>query len=292
MKEAQAYCQEEYVDYSLYSALATRERQSERSKVLRDMAEMERRHYSFWSRYAGGYEPHLSRWQLIGVLLLRRLFGLVFTMKFLERHERRVIESYRRFAQALEGQEREELEGIIREEEEHERYFMSQVDEGAVRYLSFVILGLADAIVEITGVHAGFLGVTSSTLIAGIAGLIVGFSAAVAMASAAYLQARQQKGISPQSSAGATGISYLGAAVAMALPYFLTHDMLLAFSASVTVAIALVAFFTFYGNVLADRPFAREFLISVGLTLGTAFGSFLFGDVLGTAFGLRGIIPS
>jgi VIT1/CCC1 family predicted Fe2+/Mn2+ transporter len=290
-REARLYCRDEFVDYSLYTALSLRERQEERRRVLQQMAEMERRHYAFWSRYAGGFEPKVGRWQLALVMLLRRLLGLTFIMKFLERHERQVIEAYRRFADSLAQEERRELEEIIREEEEHERYFMGQVDEGVARYLSFVILGLADAIVEITGVHAGFLGVTASTLIAGIAGLIVGFSAAVAMAAAAYLQARQQKGASPRSSALATGSSYWGAAVAMALPYFLTHNMLAAFTASVLVAIALVAFFTFYGNVLAERPFAKEFAVSVALTLGTAFGSFLFGDLLGSTFGLRGLLP-
>jgi VIT1/CCC1 family predicted Fe2+/Mn2+ transporter len=56
--------------------------------------------------------------------------------------------------------------------------------------MSFIVLGLADAIIEITCVHVGFLGVTSSTLIAGVAGLVVGFAASISMASAAYLQAK------------------------------------------------------------------------------------------------------
>jgi len=68
--------------------------------------------------------------------------------------------------------------------EQHERAFMKHIDVRMVRYLSFIILGFADAIVEITGVRAGFLGVTSPTL---IAGLVVGFAAARSMGSAPYL---------------------------------------------------------------------------------------------------------
>jgi len=87
----------------------------------------------------------------------------------------------------------------------HEHALIAQLKEKRIDYIGFIVLGLADAIVEITGVHAGFLGVTGSTLIAGVAGVIVGFSAAISMGSASYLQAKQNVGKSalfPDSSPG------------------------------------------------------------------------------------------
>ncbi len=156
-----------------------------------------------------------------------------------------------------------------------------------MKYLGFIVLGLADAIIEITGVHAGFLGVTSSTTMAGVAGLIVGFAAAISMATAAYLQAKQSTERSPMTSALITGLSYILAVVLLALPYFLTGNMLLAFIVSLAMAMLLTAYFTFYSAVLFDRHFGKEFLESAVLTLGTAVATYLFGEFLGKMFGIH-----
>jgi len=281
------YCKDEYVDHTVYRELAKRERHEFRRNVLEGLSAKEYEHYRFWSQYARNYVPHVSRLFILTMMLMRSLFGLTFTLKLLERHEKRVIADYRRFAATLPESERAALESIIRDEEEHEKFFLSQIDEGVVRYMSFIVLGLADAIVEITGVHAGFLGVTSSTLIAGIAGLVVGFAAAISMASAAYLHAKHDISKSPVVSALSTGAAYLSAVAVLALPYFLTANMLHAFGGSVGLAIVMTAAFTFYGAIISERSFMREFAESVTLTLGTAFGTFLFGDFIGRLFGIQ-----
>jgi VIT1/CCC1 family predicted Fe2+/Mn2+ transporter len=156
--------------------------------------------------------------------------------------------------------------------------------EKRIDYIGFIVLGLADAIVEITGVHAGFLGVTGSTLIAGVAGVIVGFSAAISMGSASYLQAKQNVGKSALFSGFLTWASYFCSVVLLALPYFLIRMMLPAFITSTSVGILLVAGFTFYGAIVFDRKFWREFFETVGLMLGTALATFLLGLIVGAMF--------
>jgi len=281
------YVEDEYKDYVTYMALARRERNGKRREALERLAATEYRHYRFWNDYAGKHEPQTSRFLVSIFLLLRLILGLTFTIKLLERHENKTIKTYRMFAARLTGEERSRVEVIIQEELEHEKYLLSQIDEAVVRYLGFVALGLADAIIEITGVHAGFLGVTSSTLIAGIAGLVVGFAAAISMASAAYLQAKHGTSRSPARSAIITGGSYLLTVTVLALPYFILADMLLAFGLSLSLAIVTMAVFTFYGAVISEKSFPREFLISLALVMGTALGTYLFGDFLGTIFGIK-----
>jgi VIT1/CCC1 family predicted Fe2+/Mn2+ transporter len=281
------YVEDEYKDYVTYRELARRERNGGRREVLERLAETEFQHYRFWNNYAGNHEPQTSKLLINLLLLLRLLLGLTFTIKLLERHEERTIQTYRTFASSLTGEERTRVEVIIQEELEHEKYLLAQIDEAVVRYLGFVALGLADAIIEITGVHAGFLGVTSSTLIAGIAGLVVGFAAALSMASAAYLQAKHGASSSPTRSAIITGAAYLLTVTVLALPYFLLADMLLAFGLSVSLAVVTMAVFTFYGAVISEKSFPREFLISLALVMGTALGTYLFGDFLGTVFGIK-----
>jgi vacuolar iron transporter family protein len=151
-------------------------------------------------------------------------------------------------------------------------------------YLGFIALGLSDGIVEITGVHAGFLGVTGSTLIAGISGVIVGVAAAISMGSAAYLQAKQDPSKSPFTSALSTGISYFLAALCLATPYFLIHTMVTAFAVSSAIGVIILAVFTHYGARINNRRFWPEFSETVGLLFATALITYLLGAFVGHAF--------
>lgn len=288
------FCKDEYQDYQIYSALARREGNPELKEILSKFAEQERAHYEFWKKFSGECAER-DPLRIASVLLSRRLFGLTFTLKLLERHEERTIKAYQEYAQRLSGEAREELNKIIEEELEHEKSLMSSVAEReiSVRYLGFIALGLADAIVEITGVHAGFLGATSTTLIAGIAGLIVGLSASVAMAGAAYLQAKHgnmEERLNPALSAAFTGAAYIFAVLLLAAPYFLTGHMISAFLASLLLAMALVVGFTYYGSVVGDRAFAREAMENIGILVLTALASYVFGTAIGSVFDIREIV--
>jgi VIT1/CCC1 family predicted Fe2+/Mn2+ transporter len=284
---AEKYRRAEHTDHILYAELARTEKDPSRRDLLKQLSSKEEDHYEFWNRLSPGKTPTISRFYLRLILLARTLFGLTFTLKLLERREEKTIKEYKELIPTFPENEKPYLESMIRDEEEHESGFIAQLNERVVSYMSFIVLGLADAIVEITGVHAGFLGVTSSTLIAGIAGMVVGFAAAISMASAAYLQAKSDLTRSPNISALTTGTAYLSAVVLLALPYFLTKNMLYAFGSSVIVAILLVASFTLYGSVLNEKSFKKEFGLTTALTLGTALGTFLFGDFIGRLFGVQ-----
>jgi VIT1/CCC1 family predicted Fe2+/Mn2+ transporter len=282
------YCRDEYIDYKVYSYLAKLEKNEERKKILENFGKMEHEHYIFWKSLMKKEmkDSSLDNIRIKLFILFKYIFGLIFTIKFMERNEKRVIEEYKKLLNRLEGETKQKLELIIKDEIEHENFWMNQIKDETTRYLGFIILGLADAIIEITGVHAGFLGVTASTIIAGIAGLVVGVSASLAMASAAYLQAKQSEGSNPRISAIYTGIFYILAAVALATPYFMTHDMLLAFSSSLIIAIMLIGFFNFYSSVIFERKFAKEFLTSTIIILVTAAAAFIVGEFLGNIFGI------
>ncbi|MCE4627553.1 MAG: VIT1/CCC1 family protein [Desulfurococcales archaeon] len=285
---AEKFCVDEYTDYSIYKYLASQERRPELRRILEELARDEWEHYLFWKRILGrDCRVEVGRGKLRLILLMRKIFGLTFTLKFLERHEEEVIQEYKNYLKYLEGEERRRLEEIIHDEEKHENELIGSIEETIVKYLSFIVLGLADAIVEITGVHAGFLGVTSKTVMAGIAGLVVGLSAAISMASAAYIQAKSDPTRDPAKSALMTGLGYLGAVILLAAPYFIVTSMLIAFLLSLAAGIGLIGLFTFYSSIVFDRPFAREFTESTLLMLGTALASYLFGEALGRHFGLR-----
>jgi VIT1/CCC1 family predicted Fe2+/Mn2+ transporter len=282
------YCRDEYIDHRVYSYLAKIEKNEERKKILENFGKMEHEHYIFWKSLMKKEmkDSSLDNIRIKLFILFKYIFGLIFTIKLMERNEKRVIEEYKKLLNKFEGETKQKLELIIKDEIEHENFWMNQMKDETTRYLGFIILGLADAIIEITGVHAGFLGVTASTIIAGIAGLVVGISASLAMASAAYLQAKQDEGSNPRISAIYTGVFYILAAVALATPYFMTHDMLVAFLSSLVIAVMLIGFFNFYSSVIFERKFAKEFLTSTIIILVTASISFIVGEFLGNIFGI------
>ncbi|HVO28766.1 MAG TPA: VIT1/CCC1 family protein [Candidatus Paceibacterota bacterium] len=281
-----ARAKNELTEHLVYHQLALREKNPENRALLEHLSAQEKSHYEFWKKLAGGGEVRPYAASRYGVPLLRTVFGVTFITKFLESHEEDSVATYERMLGEIPEEHRPRLREIIEDERNHERSLISGLAEKRVAYVGFIALGLADAIVEITGVHAGFLGVTGSTLIAGISGVIVGFAAAISMGSAAYLQAKQDAGRSAITSAFVTGISYLCSVVVLALPYFLIRTMLTAFAVSTSAGLVLLATFTFYGAVLFDRKFPHEFAESASLMLGTALATFLLGNVIGGIFHL------
>ncbi len=282
-----ARARNERTEHIVYGALARRERNPKNRALLEKMSSDEHAHYEFWRTLLPEGDRDAVRpdaRQIALMPIVRAVFGLTFAAKILESHEKNSIEEYERILPLIPEARRAELARIIEDERSHERSLLAEIKERRVSYLGFVALGLSDAIVEITGVHAGFLGVTGSTLIAGIAGVIVGFSAAISMGAAAYLQAKQDPAIQPIPSAFITGSTYLCSVIFLALPYFLIRTMIVAFAISSTVGLLLLAAFTFYGAVVFDRRFIREFGESASLMMGTAGATYLLGAAVGYAF--------
>ncbi len=277
---------DEYTDHTVYSTLARREKNPAFKRALEELAESERVHLEFWKKYTPYYVPHVGRLKLDIILFMRIFLGLTFTLKFLERHEDSVIRRYRSVAHLIPAGDKRQFESMLDDEEHHENYLMGEVHENRVKYISFVVLGLADAVVEISGIHAGSLGVFNRTELAGIAGVVAGMSASIAMASAAYAQAKQGFQGSAKWGATYTGVSYMVTAIFLALPYFLTASMVLALGTSITIGVVLVAMLTYYDTIISSRGFARQFGEMAGIILGASLALFLAGTVLRELFGI------
>jgi len=281
------YVDDEYSDYVIYRTLATHEDNDLRRRILVSLSEKEYEHYKFWEQLTCHQPRAPSKLRILLILVLRRVLGLVFMAKLLERHERDVIRWYHELSLSLPPKDRETLFHIIKEEEEHERVLLGQIEGGAVRYLGFIALGLADAIIEVSGVHAGFLGATNETLFAGMAGLVVGFAASISMGAAAYIQAKQMHQTTPVRAATVTGVAYISTVVLQALPYFLTRDMLTAFASSMLISMVLMSSLTYYGAVIRDEEAKRELLTNTFLILAVVAATFFFGEALSSWLGIR-----
>ena len=277
----------ELTEHLVYHQLAQMEGNLENRATLERLSAQEKIHYEFWKSLlpdASAKNIHPQNYTVWKISFLRIIFGVTFITKFLEMHEADAVKKYENIAASIPESHKARFAQIIEDEKSHERALINQLKEKRVSYIGFIVLGLADAIVEITGVHAGFLGVTGSTLIAGVAGVIVGFSAAISMGSAGYLQAKQDTDKSAIFSGFLTWASYFCSVILLALPYFLIRVMIPAFIVSTSVGVLLVAGFTFYGAIVFDRKFWREFFETVSLMLATALATFLLGVIVGSIF--------
>lgn len=278
----------EFTDSKLYERLSkTVSSSSPFAGVLMHLSATENKHYEFWKKYAPDEEPKADMVKFYWVLFLRRVLGLTFASRFLDRHESSVVKEYQGLASLIPEADKAAFEEMVADEQEHELEFAHKVESTAVRYISFIVLGLADSLVEISGIHAGSLGIYDKTEIAGLAGVVAGAAASMAMASAAYAQAKQGFKGSAKLSAVYTGVSYFISAVFLATPYFLTPNMIYALSASMGLAVVQLALTTYYSTVITNKPFRKDFLEILAILLGATVALYVFGYIVGTQTNLR-----
>jgi VIT1/CCC1 family predicted Fe2+/Mn2+ transporter len=280
-KVAKAHMADEFNDSVLYKRLSTTVGDdSPFAGVLKQLSATEDKHYRFWKKYAPEEKPKVNKLKLSRILFLRRVLGLTFASRYLDRHETSAVKEYEAIADLIPTEDKAAFEEMVADERDHEKEFAQRVESNTVRYISFVVLGLADALVEISGIHAGSLGIYNKTELAGLAGVVAGGAASLAMASAAYAQAKQGFQGSAKLSAVYTGVSYFVSAVLLATPYFLTRSMVYALSASLVLAVVMLAITTYYSTVIAIKPFAKDFLEILAILLGATVALYLFGFVV------------
>lgn len=287
-RAAHRYAEDEYTEYVIYNRLSESGFENPQfRKTLTRLAEMEHRHYEFWSKYVPEKKVGVSKFKVYLIILVRFLLGVTFAVKFLERNESMVVKEYQAMASRIPTEDKKTFEQMVGDEREHEQEFANQFTEPHIKYISFIVLGLADALVEIAGIHAGSLGIYNSTELAGLAGIVAGAAASIAMASAAYAQAKAGFKGSAGMSAVYTGISYFVTAVILATPYFLTKIMLNALFASLIMAVLVIAFVTFYGSVISGSPFRKDFAEVTGIMLGATVALYVIGLAIRYLTGIR-----
>jgi VIT1/CCC1 family predicted Fe2+/Mn2+ transporter len=284
---AVAEARDEITDHTAYKRLASLEKSQTNREMFEKLSAMEQTHYDLWMKYRPkGTEIGPKKALVYLVLFLRRIFGASFAIKFLEHRETETVKRYESLKSSVPAEDQEAFQSMIEDEKEHETTFAEKVAGTHVKYIAFVVLGLADALVEIAGIHAGSLGIYNSTKLTGLAGIVAGAAASLAMASAAYAQAKQGFEGKPSLAAAYTGGSYFIAAIVLALPYFLTAQMLSAITLSLILGLTMLAFATWYNSILSGSGFLRDFSELAGVMLGATFLLYLFGNLIRLVFGI------
>ncbi|MBI2524299.1 VIT1/CCC1 transporter family protein [Candidatus Peregrinibacteria bacterium] len=278
-KIAQA-ARNEITEYQIYRNVAARAKNPRNREILERIALQEKRHHAYWTQLLGEkVEPsHAKVWFYS---LLGAIFGLSFTLRLMEKGEALAQDFYREIITAD-----PQAAAIIEDEQRHESELLGLIDEKRLQYVSSFVLGLNDALVELTGVLAGLTLALGDTDTIAVVGLITGIAAALSMAAAEYLSTCEEAGKNPLHAGIMTGISYLVTVVLLITPYFVMDNALTALLATLVVAVLIVFLFTFYTSVAKGTPFKRRFLEMAVISLGVAMLNFGIGFIVKQTFGI------
>ena len=267
--------QNELTESVIYSEIAAFAKGEENKKTLIRLSDEEKAHYEIWKTYTGtSMKP--QKLKVFKYKLLALIFGFTFAVKLMENGEGNAQKEY-----AVLFDEVEESHHIKQQEEEHEEALLRMLDEERLQYVGSMVLGMNDALVELTGSLAGFTFAMQNTRLIALSGLIMGISATFSMASSEFLAAKSEGRSDALKSCSYTGIAYLITVALLILPYllFTNEQYITALIAMLVTVILIIAGFTYYISVAKGEKFKPKFLEMSLISIGVAVISFFVGAV-------------
>jgi VIT1/CCC1 family predicted Fe2+/Mn2+ transporter len=201
--------------YIIYSKLSGYVKDKKNAKLLKMIAESEKKHYSILKKYSGvDIKPDYLK--VFFYILSAKILGLTFTLKLLEKGEANADNDYKCIKKRI-----PQISSILKDEDKHEGELLNMINESKLNYMGSVVLGLNDALVELTGALAGFTFAIQNNKIIAMIGLITGISASLSMASSEFLSKRQEDEKENAFLASAyTGTAYIITVILLILPFF------------------------------------------------------------------------
>jgi VIT1/CCC1 family predicted Fe2+/Mn2+ transporter len=274
-KKLLAFQRNEITEYHIYGRLARSVAAGENRKILERIAADERRHYEEWRVYTGE-DVKPNGFQIWLYYMLSRVFGFTFGVKLLERAEEAVQGGYAGIRSVVPDAER-----IRNEENDHEQALLKLLDEERLRYTGSMVLGLNDALVELTGALAGLTFALQHTGLIALTGSITGIAAALSMGTSEYLSTKSEKTTrNPGRASLYTGSAYIVVVFFLVLPFLLLSNVFVCLAITLGVAVVIIALFNYYVSVAKDEPFKSRFFEMTGLSLGVSAITFIIGLIL------------
>lgn len=261
----------ELTESHIYSRLAEKIREEHNKKVLKRLSNEELSHYKRLKEFTEK-DVKPNKMKIFIYLLIIRILGFTFGLKLMEKGEGL---AQRRYSDLL--ADLPEVKEIIDDEKEHEDELLGILDEERLKYVGSMVLGLSDALVELTGTLAGLTFSLKNTSLIALSGIITGISASLSMAGSEYLSTKSEGGRNPVKAAIITGFTYVLAVFFLILPYFLFKNYITSFGFTLIFAILLVIFFTFYVSVAQEVEFRRRFLEMFLIIVSVSVITFIIG---------------
>lgn len=214
---------------------------------------------------------------------MARIFGFTFAAKLMDRRKIKFVNHSKRLLSEM-----PEVEEMQADEQKRDDELFALLNEKRLSYVGAMILGMNDAIVEITGTLAGLTLAMQNTRLIALSGLITGVAATLSMAVSEYLAERSDGKGDAAKSGLMTGGAYFITVVILLLPYLILDDKmyLLAMGIMLVLVVLILAGFNFYTSVARDVSFGKNFGQMCAISLGVAALSFVLGYAVRTFLGV------
>jgi VIT1/CCC1 family predicted Fe2+/Mn2+ transporter len=262
----------EITEHFIYQKLAKSIRDPHNKTILTRIADDELRHYNYWKGLTQ-QEVRQSRWKIWAYYLISRIFGVTFGIKLMERGEGEAQRAYRDISSLF-----PDAEDIAKDEDEHERQLIDLIDEERLKYIGSMVLGLNDALVELTGALAGLTLALQNTRLIAMTGFITGIAASLSMATSEYLSTKSEEGSQdPLKASLYTGSAYVLTVLFLIFPFLLFANYYFCLGFTLFNALLVILIFTFYISVAKDTPFRERFIEMASISLGISALTFIIG---------------
>lgn len=273
----------EITEYYVYTNIAKTVKDSKNKDILEKIGREEKGHSEIWKRYTNE-DVKPDSLKILWYSILNRIFGFTFTLKLMENGEGNASEAYSAIAKEI-----PEAKKIAEDEIAHEQSLIQLLDEERLQYVGSMVLGLNDALVELTGTLAGLSLALQNTKLIALSGLVTGISATLSMMSSEYLSNRSEGAEHPIKAASYTGIMYIVAVTLLVLPYlvFDSGHYLYALGTMLVIVVLIILVFTYYVSVAQDLNFKKRFFEMVTISLSVAAFAFVIGLVVKNVLGIE-----
>jgi len=266
---------DEITEHFIYEKLSRSVGDPHNREVLKRISTDELEHYNFWREHTHR-DVRPDRLKIWKYFLISKVLGITFGLKLMERGEEKAQVAYDQLSKSI-----PDIRNILEDENEHERQLLDLIDEERLRYVGSVVLGLNDALVELTGTLAGLTLALQKTRLVAVAGLITGIAASLSMAASEYLSTKSEEGTkNPLKASAYTGSAYVLVVLFLIFPFLFLEDIYLCLSLTILNAIVVIFIFTFYISVAKDIPFRRRFLEMAAISFGIAALTFGIGFLI------------
>ncbi len=282
-----AQLQNELTESIIYARLSELEKNEKNRAILKNISADEAAHARVIAHILGS-EGQPAKFKAKWTVFLARIFGLTFILKLMERVEDNASKTYREILESY-----PQLARIAEDEDRHENELIEMLDDERLNNIGSIVLGLNDALVELTGALAGFTFAIGETSKIAKLGFITGLAAAMSMAASAFLSARADAEASrsedePSSegsnsaikSAMYTGIAYIITVFILTGPYVLLSNATVALATMLLCAFGIIAFFNYYLSIAKGISFFKGFSVMAGISTIVALISYGFGYIL------------
>lgn len=274
----------ELTESEIYCRFAALQKNEKNRRILENIARDEAAHARLIADILGENGTP-NRFAAARVVFNARVFGLTFALKLMEKGENAASRTYKAVLDEF-----PQLAKIAEDEDRHENELIGILDDERLRNMGSIVLGLNDALVELTGALAGFTFAIGDPVKIAKTGLITGLAAAMSMAASAFLSARAdscanaddsgEESGSAGKAALYTGIAYVLTVFLLVAPYFVFSHVGCALAAMLLCAFGVIAFFNFYLSIARDTSFKRGFFEMAGISTVVASISYAIGYLL------------